>query len=265
MPNVIGLISELARFAGAAPAALQVVGLLQQARDGNPLPLIAWAKAGGWADLADAVRPGAGTASKLLLDNVMAALAQWGISVNGIDAEYRVLNGEPWGDFAAWLKRQTWGAFVILGPKGQGKTQMALRLAEIWYGRRGYIVEAINIYPEDTVAVPFVRHVGMKTFAKRIKALTMYLETGDENVVIKGKTGQELKRGFDGEVRQLLDDPTIPTVEIINIESFKRRVVILDEASLSIGISGQDQGRQIARAAMAQARHLDWLILYIGQ
>lgn len=250
--NVLGTLGDLSRLASATPSIMRLLPLIKEAQAGNQAPLLAYLKDGGWAEIADLIRPGAGSAGKVFVDSVLLALKELGISLYGINANFRVINGAPWDEAAAWLKRQTWGAFVILGPKGQGKTQLALRLGEIWAQRRGYPIEAINMYPEDTQRIPYVRHVGMATFSRRIKALTKYLAN---------------QLGEDATLAETADDKTdnTVTVEITDIERLKRKVVILDEASLSIGMTGTDTGRMIARAAMAQARHLDWLVVYVGQ
>lgn len=150
--------------------------------------------------------------------------------------------------------RQPWGVWVVLKPKGQGKTQGALRLGEVWHQRHGYPVEGINLYHDDRP--DFVDAIDLATLAQRMTRLSRYLaqqrvvDVGDLEVDEAGDASAEAIRAASAESAY---------------RHMQRRVVVVDEASLHIGNSGLDAGRRLVRQVMAQARHLLWHVVYVGQ
>ena len=239
-------MTDVFRLLSAAPQATRLLSVAQRAANGDPQALEVLRRE-GWADLLDVlVRPGAGQSAREALQHAKTALHTVQKIRTGeyVDAEYRVLDSTPWGPFLTWIKRQRWGTFVILGPKGQGKSTLALRLAQVWHGETGWPVEVVNLYPEDRY--PFTTAVSVKQFSNRIKSIIDLLNPPEPE---EGEPAKELTpEQIDRALRQ-----------------HKKRIVVIDEASLTVGVSGQDAGRLLVRQIMAQARHLDWLIIYVGQ
>ncbi len=160
-----------------------------------------------------------------------------------IDGEYRVIeDGPPWRSFLNRLLHEKFGAHIILGQPGTGKTSLGVRLAERLSMALGYRIEGVNMYPEDLPETAVT--IGMDTLTKRMKQLKQYLDslaTPDEDE--KESEGEEGTAGLP------------PT----------HRVILIDEAILAMSSSPMDPGRRAALQALAQCRHLSWIVIYIGQ
>lgn len=238
MTGVSG-IGGLIRIAKNLPELVELGQAIQRAGQGDP-DAREYLKAQGWRTALDvAVRPGAGEAGARAVQAIKEVFDS-----NVIDGEFREIGAPAWTGFLRWLKAQKWGCFVILGPKGGGKSYLALRLAQVWHELHDYPVIGVNLYPEDIQGLPWVQRTGIASFGKMMARLTKALE-GDD---------------FE-------EDPEIDrkNIEPISIEPMRRRIVIIDEASLVLHPGGPNSGRATARRAMAQARHLNWLVLYLGQ
>ena len=206
----------------------------------------------GWSEGLDLWRPGAGEIGRQVVQQTRDAIQtiQGTLQGNVVDGEaYEVV---PWGRFATWLRERRWGTFVILGPKGQGKSTLALRLAEIWHDNTGYPVDLVMGYPEEMY--DFVTPVSTRAFLSDIKAIIRILDPPRKATEdVEAEDDEADPTGFD------------PDEIDRKLQRFKRRVIVVDEMSLTVGVSGTDAGRIMVRQLMAQARHLELLIVYIGQ
>ena len=231
------------RLLRAAPEIGRILGSLDGARKGDQ-QAIAYLRSEAIGDIAETWREGGRAASKHAWQAVKEVIRPDG-TPGYIDAEYRVLDGAPpFEGFARWLKAQRWGTFVLLGPKNSGKTTLAMRLGQLWHQETGWPVESVMAYPDDRY--PFVTSLSTNRFTGRMKAIIALLNPPEPT---------------KGSKEEVLDTDEIEA----RLEGFKRRIVIIDEASLVVGSSGVDAGRQMVRQIMAQARHLEWLICYCGQ
>ena len=134
---------------------------------------------------------------------------------------------EPWATFIPKMRHLRSGVVLILGPRGSGKSTLAVRLAEAWRREHGYSVLAVNMYREDLR--PWITMRPIEVFGRAMEDLTEALNEGQE-----------------------------PPTEIC------RRVVLIDEASLSLHPGGARKGILAVERAIRQARHLQWLIVVIA-
>jgi energy-coupling factor transporter ATP-binding protein EcfA2 len=240
---MIGNIGALLSIVSRLPNATKLYGVVQQAVAGDQ-EAIAYLKREGLYEALDIIRPGSGRIAESAKEQIISARDNIQRTINGdiVDGQCRLL--QPWDDLLSWLKSRKWGTFVILGPKGQGKTTLARRLAEVWHKRTGWPVNVVNLYPEDRD--PWSNAVPMQRFTDDVKSI---IEMLNKPFGIDDKTGEEW-------TQDNLEDA---------LERFKRRIIIIDEMSLTVGTSGQDSGRLLVRQYMAAARHLELLIIYIGQ
>jgi hypothetical protein len=263
--DLIAGLGELARLASKAPSGARLVAAAARAVGGDAAA-IAYLRSVGVYDAAELLQPGAGgalrgalRASAEGLEGVRAAFGRGPV----VEGEYRELDADPperpWYALQEWIARRTWGAWVILGPKGEGKTALALRLAEVWHVRTGYPVECVNVYHDERPA--WAESVGLGVLGDRMAALSGYL--GLPSAALED-VGDELDDPeADGEDGM----PTPRQVALLRSQyrAMMGRVLIVDEAGLAMGPTSTDVGRRLARQAMAQARHLLWHVVYVGQ
>lgn len=238
------MVADAFRLLSALPTATKLAALISRAAKGDMAALVEL-KSNGWAEALDLfVAPGTGEKARNILSNGTEVYRNIQ-SIRGkdyIDAQYRVLT--PWHEFLSWLQHRRWGTFVILGPKGQGKTTLALRLGQVLQQQTGWNVEAVNLYSEDRY--DWIDLVPPTRFQNRIKHITSLLNPPEEK---------------PGEPPTEIDPDELER----QLEHYRRRIVVIDEMSLVATSHGQDPGRQMVRQIMAQARHLQWVIIYIGQ
>lgn len=255
-------LAGLARLLAGAPNAVRVFEAARRwGTDGDTAARDYLLSEGIW-DGVDLVAPGLGQASRRATEG---ALEAYGLLTGkrpfAVEGDFRDITGEPpFQHFVRWLIRQRWGAWTIFGPKGQGKTTLAVRLAQVWSQQHHYLVETVGMYPEDSL--PQFRPVGISTFTNRIQRLKATLDPDPND-------------DFDDEPETvtLPDGTTKPKKKRRKIRPFSEwemdqlrgRVILVDETGILIGGHGMDAGRRVARIAMNQARHLDWHIVYIGQ
>ncbi|MGE5619037.1 MAG: ATP-binding protein [Sphingomonadaceae bacterium] len=136
-------------------------------------------------------------------------------------------DARPWWSFQSRLRGLRSGVVLILGPRGSGKSTLAVRLAEAWRRDHGYDVIAVNMYRDDLR--PWIQWRSIEVFADAV-----------------GMLADALSQGQD------------PPREI------RRKVVLIDEASLSLHPRGTQKGILAVERAIRQARHLNWLIVVIA-
>lgn len=151
--------------------------------------------------------------------------------------------------FQDWLAARDWGNFIILGPKGKGKTSKALRLAEVWHDALGYEVWGVNIWPED--GLPGVLTVDMEE-----------LELVTEIVKARVKGLSQLFAAADEEDDDDAPRPKKKRLPNVPLESLRRKIIVIDESTLAMGNHGADRGRRVVRRLMAIARHMMWLVIF---
>ncbi len=229
------------RLINGLPSAARLFEALKRARDGDQDSL-AYLKEQGWADALELWQPGSGELGKQLLHQVKDAGDILSRTMRGelADPQTRV----PWGAFLNRLLDQGYGAHIILGMPGTGKTTLAKRLALRCAEAQGYTIETVNMFPEDIPEGASV--IDMDTLVKRMAKLRAYLRS-TANVDIDDADGAE-------------PEPSEP----VGLPPI-RRVVVIDEAILSMTVNAMDPGRRAALQAMAQCRHLNWIVIYIGQ
>ncbi len=252
MADVLRILRVATRMIDAAPRAYSLGVAINQARHGDPAA-VEFLRRQGVYEAADLVAPGAGLAAREFTGSVGSAIDQFRHTMGGdvIDAEYRVVDSgatqPPWTRFANWLKAREWGTFVILGPKGSGKTHTAMHLAEAWQDRLGYPVDTVNVYDEDRP--DFARPMSLSRFVAIAAAIRELVDPSDETLYADGQDSE-----YD-----------TASIEVPSLDRLKKRILVIDEAGLAIGKTGMDPVRDAVRVAMTQARHLKWLVIYVGQ
>lgn len=224
---------------GDLPRLVRLGLALERAARGDRRAII-YLRQEGWAEALDLWRPGASDLARRIADEVRRFLRQDADAV--VDASYRVIDDPPWLAFRERLRRQRWGGHIILGPPGSGKTSLAVKLAWTWHRAHGYTVDAVNLYAEDRP--PFARTITADTLIHRMSQLRAYLSDAAE------------PDPDEEEVRERPERSSPPP---------RRRVILIDEASLAIGRSGQDPTRLAAYTALTQGRHVEWLVVYVAQ
>ena len=111
----------------------------------------------------------------------------------------------------------------------------------MWHRRHWYEVNQVNLYPDDQRRLPWATNVTMTEFVSGMVALGKALEAASSADELVARRAAHV------------------------LAAMKGHALIIDEASLSIHPTGPRSGKQAARIAMSQARHLDFLCAYVGQ
>ena len=256
MPHrVMTAVQLVQRVMAAAPAILDLYESAQAARAGDDAARKALLDRAP-SQIAEIVSPGLGP----VVDNVRSEAThtfdriKQHLGGNVIEAEYRDVSlPTPWKAFAEWFYALDWGTSVILGPKGQGKTYMAMHLAARFQAATGYRILAVNVYPDD---IP-----------ERIRGITtpMSLATFvDITNYIRKTLGLDFTVDNSDQAKDLDDIEAFMQSEGA-LDGLKGAIVVLDEAGLAIPRQGGGSIREAALTVMQQARHLEWIVIYIGQ
>lgn len=152
----------------------------------------------------------------------------------------------PWSGFVTRLFAQKSGGFILLGSMGTGKTQLAIALAHRWY-QRGYHAEFCSMYPSD-VPTTFGNVIHIDTLVKRMKGLSAHLKA------------QAVRDDDEGELEEDRPGKKVPPKMPPG-----HRVIVIDEAGLTLTTSAQDPARRAALQYVAQSRHCDSHVLFLGQ
>lgn len=224
---------------------IRLYGVTREAAQGNPEAREYLKKNGIW-DIADIWREGGGSAARLA---VQAARDVWaGNKPNVVDGEFRVLDSPPWEHFLNRLIQQPNSANIIVGPTGQGKTQLAIKLAARLSEAHGYTVNWCCLFPGD---VPdFGKTISLSTLVKRMNRLQSYLQaTQDEDE-------EDLLGDTPAPKNEKKEPPVLPP---------QNRVVVIDEVGMAMSSNAQDPARRAALRALAESRHVRWHVVWIGQ
>ena len=241
-------MASLFRLLQKSDTVIRLYGMARRAAEGDP-EAIEHLRRNGLYDIAELYRDGGGAAARAA---VAAAREVWRpTDPNVIEGEFREVQSAPWEGFVKRLVRQPCGAHILIGPVGQGKTTLAKKLAQRVHEELGFGVECVNMYGED---VPeFASIIRSDTLVRRMQQLKWHLDSLADN---------------SDEFRELEDQPLDPTVKRPTgpvAMPAKRKVIIIDEASLSLSTSPHDPARRAAIQALASCRHLDWVVILIGQ
>lgn len=272
MPDALGVLSAVVRGLDAVPAALQVGTALHQATsrrcdrclskglviDGSTGLLIPctctvrrerardYLKSDGWRVGLDLVRPGLGSSIGEAIDRARGAIEQSRAIVRAEDGNPA---RPPWRSLQNGLKRASWGSIPIFGRRGGGKTMTALRLAEVAATENGYPVEGVNLWGHDVPT--WVDPMPIDVLVERMELVKRALQFGR----LMTQPGLVSGRSKEGRaVRRLA----------AALEDMTRRVILIDESSLIDAGPGTDE-RKAVLFAMNEARHLSWIVIYVGQ
>lgn len=250
-------ITELARLAGLLRRARPFAEVARRATSGDPVALANLR--GHWQEAADlagelAGYPGAGALAQQIAGDIRSFLYGNGPTV--VDGTWREITADavpPYASFVDRLSRSRSGGHIILGAPGTGKTSLANRLAERWMTTLDYQVEVVAMYGRDRPA--FATTITTQTLIHRMRKLRRYLDAqavpdADEMPVAASR------EDADGESAAPAPEPALPP---------RRRVVIIDEASLSLSSRQSNPETAAAVAALMHCRHLDWHVVYVAQ
>lgn len=211
----------------------------------------------------DAYRPGAGEVARSAVDYAYQTWQMLTGQDRVIDGEYRVLDGPPWADALRHIPAMQFGATIILGPIGGGKSKTGLRLADIWRPRTGYDVEVVAGYRSDYP--DWAKPISMKTVVARARLLSRYL---DEQGVTEDDRELFEKLGM-GPKEKDRDKPTFRVTQS-DLRRASHKIYIIEESSISMGSMssvGKTTARDAAQILAMHCRHEEFrsLVIYIGQ
>src|SRR5579885_3217087 len=161
-------LEDLLGLAERAPAAIKLGRALQKARNGD-LDSLSYLLSDGWKDALELHSPELRQAAEVAVPRVLEAVQLFRSTLNGEIVEGEVSEIEPWRDLRRHVQAQTYGAHVIVGPPGQGKTSLAFKLAYGWMLRNNYRVDAVAAYPEDIPS--WATPISMRTLVHRARKL----------------------------------------------------------------------------------------------
>lgn len=248
---------NLLSLLGAVPTATRLWEAVRRAREGDPEALD-YIKSQGWVDALNVVNPGAGETGLRVLQDLRAAgeTIRRTLSGNVVDGEFREMG--PWEPFVGRLFRVPFGGHIVLGSYGSGKTTLAVKLAQRYRMAFGYPVECVSMYGNDVP--PWAVTISSDLLVRRMAKLKRYLESlavDDESESEFYPLEGQVEAPPLFEMAQPMErPPSLPPTG---------RIIIIDEASLSMTSNPNDPARRSAIMALTQSRHLDWIVIYIGQ
>lgn len=269
-------MADLTQLIGAAIKGAQLAGptarLAAAARgalvEGDPAAR-AYLASQGWKDALELAQPGLGEAASALLWHAGRARREVAEAVGAAppDGVRVAVERYPWDAAFAYLHRVRWGSFAILGPRGEGKTTLALRLAERWRERLGYPVEAVGMYVEDRPDwVTGVLPEEIVRRAERLRAAVNAVDTAgsvpdpiEAGLVAAAERRRRGRRPAAGAPRLTLEQ-----AERL-LAGYAGRILIVDEVGLNLGRGALTPLRLALLDLFNQARHLGWLVVYCAQ
>ena len=212
---------------------------------------------GGWRPGARALHPALEEATDYAVPRLQEAATGFIGHLRGYDEGEVVEEAPvvaPYADFMEHLKGLTWGVIVVFGAKGEGKSQLVLKLADMWRKKTGYLAEGVGFWDDDRPA--WMANLDMDRLVKRMQKVQRFIGQADANLPYdgldeddlapKGKTTEPARRVHQSE-----------------INAMKGRIYAVDEAAMffsSLG-DGQQKTRSAASALNNQARHLNSLFI----
>lgn len=245
MLELLGVIRQLA---SGGDAVARLFRAYTAATRGDPAALAYFRSRQAAMDVAAVLFPGREWMVNDILDRGEDLLAVVRGLVTGqlpwVEGQFRPADSSPappWAGFLTRLRQQDSGGHIIIGPRGSGKTTLGKKLAWVWHQELGYTPEFLNMYHSDRPS--WGTTITTETLVSRIDRLHRHLKSLSQPDPDEGPS-------------EVTPDPGLPP---------QRRVIVIDESSLAFQRGSIDTARNAVFAAMGNARHVSWLLVFIAQ
>jgi energy-coupling factor transporter ATP-binding protein EcfA2 len=230
----------------------------------------AYVMQGGWRSGLGAVNPRLRDATDAALPEAGRAYRVFRNHLNGVTADPTY---EPrWAQLKRWKMKQPSGANIIVGQTGSGKTTLARSLGAALADKWGYPLECLNVYEND---IPYktadgnpldVRIIDTDVLNGRMERVrkAMKKQITQDPGAPQSKTKALMTQSAFAEESVDQEELSDETKSALADLPFRGRVLLIDEMGLE-DMSTNVKARNAVTRALTQSRHLDWIVLYIGQ